>query len=221
MGRILAIDDDEKILNNITEILTEGGHEVTAVDGINALPIITGMFDFDLVISDLVMPEVDGHEILRKIREKNTEIPVILMTAFGTIENAVDSIKKGATDYLPKPFRMKELEVTVNRVLEEAKFKERLLNLGNKEDVEKVFSGLSSPIRRDIIIALKDSPMSFSEIFKCCKVDDPTKLNFHLNKLKDGKIIIQKEQKKYTLTPLGEKAYDMICMVLQEDEIVE
>lgn len=209
MARILVIDDDPKVLNKITEQLQTEGHEVSGTDGISALDIIREKFDFDLVLSDVVMPEVDGYKIVDEVRKVNKVVPIFLMTGFGTIEDAVNSIKSGATNYLTKPFKLKELGIELNKALEICKFKTNPLNLKGGETEDKIFCGLSSSVRRNIILGLKESPMSFGDLVEYCHIENPTKLNFHLAKLKEGRLIDQKEKRKYCLTPLGEKIFHM------------
>lgn len=213
MVKILVIDDDNKFLERVSEKLISDGHEVASGSGTDIYNILDNGFDFDLVLSDMIMPGIDGHEVLRKIRKLDKEIPVILMTGFGTIEDAVDSIKKGATDYISKPFRMEELGILVKRTLEVTHFKNQLNRFEDTLDRENVFGGLSSPLRRDILLGLKKTPMSFTELAKHCQIEDPTKLTFHLNKLKNGNLIVQKEKRKYILSQLGEKACDIILTI--------
>ena len=74
--------------------------------------------DFQLVITDLKMPEMDGIELLDALRKLDSRVMVMVITGYGTIESAVEAIKKGAYDFIPKPFKMEELEIIVKRALE-------------------------------------------------------------------------------------------------------
>ncbi|MEN8006609.1 MAG: sigma-54 dependent transcriptional regulator [Candidatus Krumholzibacteriota bacterium] len=118
MGRILLIDDDNSLREVVQFILTDSGHEVlTAADGNEGLALLGE--DPDLVITDIRMPGADGMEVLRRIREtaSMTSVPVIMLTAHGTVEQAVEAMKLGAFTYLLKPFAREELKLTVEQAL--------------------------------------------------------------------------------------------------------
>jgi DNA-binding NtrC family response regulator len=118
MAKILFVDDDAGLREVISFALREQGHEVEVQpDGRRALAAI-GSFAPDLVVTDLKMPGIDGMEVLRKVQEVDRSIPVILLTAFGTIEEAVEAMKLGAYDYLAKPYNREELKLTVESALE-------------------------------------------------------------------------------------------------------
>jgi two-component system NtrC family response regulator len=115
---ILLVDDDASQRKVIEFWLREEGYStLTAGDGKTALPILEKRSP-DLVIADIRMPGMDGLELLSRIRAINQDTPVILMTAFGTVNNAVDAMKLGATDYLLKPLNPDELKIIVRRALE-------------------------------------------------------------------------------------------------------
>jgi two-component system NtrC family response regulator len=115
---ILLVDDDASQRKVIEFWLREEGYStLTAGDGKTALPILEERSP-DLVVADIRMPGMDGLELLSRIRAINQDTPVILMTAFGTVNNAVDAMKLGATDYLLKPLNPDELKIIVRRALE-------------------------------------------------------------------------------------------------------
>jgi two-component system NtrC family response regulator len=115
---ILLVDDDASQRKVIEFWLREEGYStLTAGDGKSALPILEERSP-DLVVADIRMPGMDGLELLSRIRAINQDTPVILMTAFGTVNNAVDAMKLGATDYLLKPLNPEELKIIVRRALE-------------------------------------------------------------------------------------------------------
>ncbi len=89
--------------------------------------------EFDLVLSDLQMPKMNGIELLEKTKEKNPELPFIIMTAFASIENAVEAMKIGAEDYLTKPINLKELLIKIKKIQNSIKFMKE-----NKELKKKV-----------------------------------------------------------------------------------
>ncbi|MCK4336430.1 MAG: sigma-54-dependent Fis family transcriptional regulator, partial [Candidatus Aminicenantes bacterium] len=118
---ILVIDDEEAILDSCSQVLKKEGYRVRGVrDGIEGLKAFQKE-SFQIVLLDLRMPGPSGMNILTKIKEENPEIPVIIITGFATIESAVDVIKRGAFDYLAKPFSPGELRVIVHKALESRK----------------------------------------------------------------------------------------------------
>jgi len=119
MANILVVDDEPKMTSLVCGHLEDEGHKVTTtVDPSKALELIE-KHSFDIVITDLSMPKISGMEILEKALEKGTE--VIMMTAYGTVETAVQAMKKGAADYLLKPFALEELSLLIGKITEKQK----------------------------------------------------------------------------------------------------
>jgi len=118
MPNILVVEDKDSMRNMLYETLTEEGHRVdSANNGRQAIDLVNNK-SYDLVLTDLRMPEVDGLELLSKVKELDSDTSVIVMTAYGTIEDAVAAMKKGAFDFLTKPFDTEHLCVLVSRALE-------------------------------------------------------------------------------------------------------
>ena len=118
MPNILVVDDKDSMRNMLTETLLEEGHRVdSAENGRKALDLVHNK-SYDLVLTDLKMPEIDGLEVLTGVKENDSDTSVIVMTAYGTIEDAVTAMKKGAYDFITKPFDTEHLCVLVNRALE-------------------------------------------------------------------------------------------------------
>jgi len=118
MPNILVVEDKDSMRNMLTETLTEEGYRVdTAEDGNKALDLVHNK-SYDLVLTDLRMPNVDGLEVLSQVKEYDADTSVILMTAYGTIEDAVAAMKKGAYDFITKPFDTEHLCVLIGRALE-------------------------------------------------------------------------------------------------------
>ena len=103
MAKILIIDDEKAICNTLKEILSYEKYEVDiANDGAEGIKKAeTG--NYDLVLSDIKMPKMDGIEVLQKLQEMNPDLPVVMISGHGTIDTAVDALKKGAYDYISKP----------------------------------------------------------------------------------------------------------------------
>ncbi len=124
MARILVVDDEPKMTSLVCGELEDAGHAVTTTTKPSDALTLLERHSFDIVITDLSMPEVSGMVVLEKALEKpGTE--VVMMTAFGTVETAVAAMKKGAADYLLKPFSLDELTITVGKLVE----KQRLTSL--------------------------------------------------------------------------------------------
>ncbi|NOQ45771.1 MAG: response regulator, partial [Desulfobulbaceae bacterium] len=118
MHTILVVDDEPNYQIILSELLREEGYEVFTADSGNAgLPIVKET-DLDLVLSDMKMPGMDGIEFLRKIKEFNKELPVILITAYAEVEKAVKAMHLGAFTYLAKPFSNEELLARTHKAIE-------------------------------------------------------------------------------------------------------
>lgn len=121
MPKILIIDDERPIRSTLRDILEYEKFEVEeAVDGIEGLDKVK-KGNFDLIFCDIKMPKMDGLEVLSKIQEINTEVPVIMISGHGNIETAVEAIKKGAYDYISKPPDLNRLLITVRNALDKSK----------------------------------------------------------------------------------------------------
>ncbi len=117
MNRILIVDDELNMRVVLEAMLRKEGHEVsTASDGAEALRII-GEEEISVVVTDLKMPKVDGMGLLGRIMENYPSIPVIMITAHGTVSNAVDALKKGAFDYITKPFDQEDLKNVISKAV--------------------------------------------------------------------------------------------------------
>ena len=116
--RILVVDDEESLRFFIARGLRKAGFDIDAVaDGRSAIERLSQV-SYDVVLTDIVMPDLSGLDVLSAVHEMDKDAVVILMTAHGTVENAIDALRQGAFDYLTKPFELKELLVTVDRGLE-------------------------------------------------------------------------------------------------------
>ncbi len=118
-GRVLIVEDDASQREMLVGFLRDLGVETEeAEDGRQALDLLHSQL-IDLVVTDLRMPRMEGSELLREIKDLNPEIGVVLVTAFGTVQGAVEALKAGACDYLLKPLDLDEVEHVLRRCLEE------------------------------------------------------------------------------------------------------
>jgi two-component system, NtrC family, response regulator HydG len=123
MARILIVDDQDMMRDSLAQILVREGHEViAATDGAAAVARL-GATRFDLLITDLRMPKMTGLELMAEAKRLRPDMPVVLMTAFATVSNAVEAMKLGAYDYIQKPFNGDEIKLLVDRTLEHSRLK--------------------------------------------------------------------------------------------------
>ena len=131
--RILVIDDELDMLMLLRMILEDNtNYEVeTTNNPSEALKLLTEK-DYNLVISDLKMPGMDGIELFDELREIKPDVPVIIMTAYGSLETSEEAMKKGVADFITKPFRKDSILFTISRVLELAKIRQENIELKRK-----------------------------------------------------------------------------------------
>jgi CheY-like chemotaxis protein len=161
--RVLVADDEEDILELLGEYLRARGYAVhTAADGIDAIDVVrSGVVD--VVLTDLKMPTVGGLELLAEIRRLPLPPATIVMTGFGTVETALRAMKDGASDYILKPFKLKEVHETIVRAAERLKsdrqvvqdrnllaFYEVALSTNAKQDLSRLYGMVASVALRDL-----------------------------------------------------------------------
>ena len=118
-AHLLVVDDDPVTIDLLHEVLSKEGHDVsTALSGEEAIAQGMDRF-FDIVITDVRMGEKDGMEVLRFFKRNAPDTTVIMITAFGSIETAIEAIREGAYDYISKPFKLDEIKFTIQRALEQ------------------------------------------------------------------------------------------------------
>jgi DNA-binding NtrC family response regulator len=149
--KILIAEDDDLNRKNLTDLLESGGYTVKAVEnGKQAMDEFV-QNPYDLVITDLRMPQADGLEVLKFVKELNTDNLLILITGFGSVDTAVDAMKMGAFDYITKPLKDDLVKLTVARALSYARLKEENIvlkdNLRDKFDLGKMI-GYSEKIKK-------------------------------------------------------------------------
>lgn len=168
MANILVIEDNETMLEGISRTLERMGHRVVGVpDGQQGLEVCR-KGGIDLVIADYKMQPMDGMEVLERVKRMDEDIDVVIITAYGTIELAVEAMKKGASDFITKPFSPDELKVRIDKVLEFRRARQRSQRLadenlylrqeievqygemvGSSEKMKKVFEKIEKVARTD------------------------------------------------------------------------
>ena len=148
MAKILIIDDERAIRNTLKEILEFENYSVdVAENGQAGLDMATAT-DYDLIFSDIKMPEMDGIEVLTALREAEIESPVVMISGHGNIETAVDCIKRGAADFIEKPIDLNRLLITTKNALEHKSLVQETKVLKKKVATRFQMIGESEPIQR-------------------------------------------------------------------------
>ncbi len=145
--RLLIVDDEEIVVRSCLRILSKDQYEIdVARDGLEALVKVAEK-DYDMLILDIMMPKMDGIEVLQRIKETHPDIDVIMITGLNEIDTAVKAMKLGAFDYLPKPFDPEEFELVVDRAFERRKLLQENVNLKNEVSAKYSFENIigSSP----------------------------------------------------------------------------
>ena len=149
-ARILVVDDEEIVIRSCLRILGDCGYEVDAVQsGGDALRKVEES-RYDILILDIMMPKIDGLEVLQRVKESHPDIDVIMVTGLSQIETAVRAMKLGAFDYLPKPFDPEELKLAVQRALERRQLLQENLQLRHEVSSKYRFEniiGASPPMQ--------------------------------------------------------------------------
>jgi response regulator RpfG family c-di-GMP phosphodiesterase len=155
-SRILVVDDEKLIRDVLADFLTLEGYVVhTAEDGAKAITELDRA-PYDMVISDLKMPNVGGIELLKEVSTKFPETLTVIMTGFGTVETAIDAMKRGAYDYILKPFKVEEIVHTVQRGLEKRRLSAENLRLREALSLYKVSEAIAASLSLDEVISTVD-----------------------------------------------------------------
>ena len=149
--RILLVDDEPNIREALREYLSSinNHHVVCASSGPEALALFKPG-DFDCAFLDLKMPEMTGVELLSRLKEQDTTLPVVIMTGFPSLDAAIDTMRQGASDFLIKPFNLSEIKVTVERVVREQRLLKENLRLADSLRHQRRIEKLNHELQRRI-----------------------------------------------------------------------
>lgn len=147
MSKILVIDDEKSIRNTLKEVLEYEHHQVDlAEDGPSGIELFSSN-SYDIVLCDIKMAKMDGIEVLQKINDSSTDIPVIMISGHGNIDTAVEAIKKGAYDFLEKPLDLNRLLITLRNAVDKSRLVTQTQVLKNKVSRMYEIIGDSDPIK--------------------------------------------------------------------------
>lgn len=202
--KLLLAEDDEQLRDVLIEALTLEAFEVTAFDNAEDALDCAGNHHFDLALFDVVMSGITGIEALTSLRRLQPNIGIVVTTAFATVNIAVDAMKKGADEFLTKPFNLPTLSMTLKRVHAERSPKSPLA----ERDNDLIFSALSNPIRRTVLKQIKiHRKLKFMDLCRVVGIEDHTKFNFHLRQLVNSGLVKKEEGRVYSLTTLGNQVH--------------
>jgi DNA-binding NtrC family response regulator len=139
--RILIVDDEIDMLELLELIITDRtDYEVTTTNNPLEVPELLKKNPYDLVITDLRMPDVDGIELIEMVKQIDDQLPFMIITAYGTIESAVEAMRKGAFDYITKPFRQEQILLTIEKVMKWRRLQKE--NIALKAELEIMKKGV-------------------------------------------------------------------------------
>ena len=156
-GAVLIVDDERSIRVGLTGLLGKEGYTVQAAESGQVALRLLSEHAFDLVFTDLRMPEIDGMQVLTHIGENYPETSVIMMTAYGSEKIAVEAMKAGARDYIVKPFDNEEVKLLVQQVLEQQALRREVKHLHARLDAAFRFDNIlgTSPAMQQVFDVVK------------------------------------------------------------------
>jgi DNA-binding NtrC family response regulator len=155
-GRILVVDDDDEQRKLLTAVLqADGWTTIEAPSGDAAIEMLEKATEVDVILSDLMMPGTDGRGLLAAVTQRWPELPFIVMTAFASVDSAVELLHAGAYHYLPKPTKLPELRITVRRALESTQTRRELARLRRKVGLPADVVGVSRQMQQVFETAIR------------------------------------------------------------------
>ncbi|MDD5687874.1 MAG: response regulator [Elusimicrobia bacterium] len=190
---ILIIDDEQGLRDMLSFALQKEGYIVlTAENGMEGLKKVTEQ-KIDMVITDIKMPEMDGITVLGKIKEIKPDIEVIVATGYGTMETAIEALRKGAYDFINKPFNLDELSALLSKAYETKQLKSKLVSL---EELDRLKDEFFSMVTHDLRTPLMAISGTLELILSDEQVSDETKLDFQSERNKKLLLIIHRNTER-------------------------
>lgn len=215
MSPVLVVDDDNALRNTLMEVLENEGLQVTAATSADEAMNLAQQSPFELILLDMVMPGTDGMTAIPLLKKLTPRSRIVVMTAYASVQNAVQALQQGADDYLVKPFKIDEFILTVRRNLQKARFCET----DDLADLDKIFNGLANTLRRQILQLLsRQGKMRFMDLVRTLDIEDHTRVNFHLKALRESGFIRQTQDKLYELTATGTRAATCLSYICKSLE---
>jgi len=210
---ILVVDDDDRIRELVKEYLNENGYVVSTGNSAEEAKIRLGYFKFDLIVLDVMMPGQSGFELTQEIKKKSN-VPIILLTAKGEVENRIQGLELGADDYLGKPFEPKELLLRIKNIIKKnTKIDTTKINkIGEaKVDLNKMIIQLGSKIskinnsEKKVLIEMLSNPgktYSRNQIGEISNISQERSIDVMITRLRQ-KIEMNPKNPKYLQTIRG------------------
>lgn len=187
-NKVLLVEDEKTLLRIVEEMLSREGYDVTtATNGVDAINLFKSSTP-DIVIADVMMPRMDGFEMVRKIRKFNDEVPILFITARSAIDDVVEGFELGANDYLRKPFRMEELLVRIKALLRRNKRMPEVIAIGRYtfrvstqqllfENKAQELTYIETVILKTLAVRINEAVESGDLMMVVWQNDDPYNLN--------------------------------------------
>lgn len=213
MLEVLVVDDEVKLSEIIKSMLEKRGFRADTVEsGEEALELIKKK-NYDAVLLDIMLGGIGGLEVLKEIKATKPGVVIIMMTAYASIKGAIEAMKIGANDYVPKPFDWNELTNSILTAVNEANYIDKFKDLDEQFSTYScsVVKAVANPIRRRVVNFLyNNGPTQFMGLVDGLKIKDHTKLAFHLRKLKGCDLIEQDQDKAYLLSKRGKEVIETL-----------
>lgn len=200
MFNILVVEDNADMRELFCTVLSDSGyHSIPAVDGLDALEILDREY-IDLIVSDVMMPELDGFAFTRQLREAGWEIPVLMVTAKDQFEDMQTGFRAGTDDYMVKPINVRELVLRVEALLRRARiYSEKKITVGSTvldyDALTVTWGGVETPLpQKEFYLLYKllsypgkifTRPQLMDEIWGMCSETDERTVNTHINRLRE------------------------------------
>lgn len=209
-NKILIVDDDADLRENLVEILEGESYATTTAKAAKEAIEIMKQSQFDVILLDFMMPGLSGLDALYDLKQTNPKAKVIMLTAYATIDTEAKAIKRGASEFITKPFKIVNLLMLIKQVIEEARFEDGVKKL----KIEETLGSLSNAIRRKILQLLNShDTMRLMEITREVEIEDHAKVSFHLKSLKESRLVSQNSEKSYYLTSEGRETLEYLKLL--------